>query len=91
MVKYNAKMLNDAQEGVPGSYPFEAPEGLLTKAADEVVRKFFEHVDKDIFHHHVGYEINAAIKSKDGKTVTAMGALDMKGGSHLPYLLIISQ
>ena len=75
---------------LPGSYPFEAPDDLFSATADKIVRKFFEHVDKDIFHHHVDYEVNAASKSKDGGTVTAMGALIMANGSELPFVLYIS-
>jgi len=90
MAVYRATMLSEAEDSLPGSYPFEAPDDLFQSTADKIVRAFFEHVDKDIFHHHVDYEINAAAKSKDGRTVTAMGALIMHNGSELPFVLRIS-
>jgi hypothetical protein len=83
-------MLSGSEDGVPGSYPFQAPDDLFQASADKIVRAFFEHVDKDIFHHHVDYEVNAASKSKDGGTVTAMGALMMTNGTELPFVLHIS-
>ncbi len=91
MVTYNAKMLSDAEDSVPGHYPFEASEELFEESADKIVRTFFQHVDKDIFHHHIDYELNAALKSKNGKAVKAMGSIIMKGGSHLPFVLLISK
>ncbi len=90
MAVYRATMLSGVEDSARGSYPFEAPDDLFSTTADKIVRKFFEHVDKDIFHHHVDYEVNAASKSKDGATVTAMGALIMKNGSELPFVLRIS-
>ena len=91
MVQYQAKMLNTARGDVEGSYPFEAPESLFAQSSDKIVRAFFEHVDKDIFHHHVDYEINAAFKNQERNAVTAMGSLIMKGNDHLPFLLLISR
>lgn len=90
MAGYRATMLSGADDGLPGSYPFEAADDLFQATADKIVRAFFEHVDKDIFHHHVDYEVNAASKSKDGATVTAMGALTMRNGSELPFVLRIT-
>ena len=90
MADYKATMLSGTEDGLPGSYPFEAPDGLFGSTADKIVRKFFEHVDKDVFHHHADYELNAVSKSKDGNTVTAMGALIMENGSELPFALRIS-
>lgn len=91
MSEYQAQMLNTSEGSIAGSYPFDAPEDLFGKSSDQIVRKFFEHVDKDIFHHHVDYEINAAFKNKDGSAVTAMGSLVLKDQSHLPFLLLIEQ
>lgn len=56
-----------------------------------MVRAFFEHVDKEILHEHVDFEMNAAFKSRDGNAVTAMGALILKDDGHLPFLLLISR
>ncbi|MCG8559472.1 MAG: hypothetical protein MI824_06720 [Hyphomicrobiales bacterium] len=91
MTHYEAKMLNTAEGSLAGSYPFDAPDDLLGKPADQVVRAFFEHVDKEILHEHVDFEMNAAFKSKDGNAVTAMGALILKDDGHLPFLLLISR
>ena len=90
MAEYKATMLNGAEDSLPGSYPFEATDDLFEATADKIVRAFFEHVDKDIFHHHLDYEVNAASKSKDAKSVMAMGALIMENGSELPFLLHIA-
>ncbi len=91
MATYRATMLSGAEDSLPGSYPFEAPDDLFGATADKIVRTFFEHVDKDIFHHHVDYEVNAATKSKDGATVSALGALVMGNGSELPFVLRITR
>jgi hypothetical protein len=91
MATYRATMLSEAENSMPGSYPFEAPDDLFDATADKIVRTFFEHVDKDVFHHHVDYEINGATKSKDGTCVSAMGALMMHNGSELPFVLRISR
>jgi len=90
LATYLATVLSGVEDATPGFYPFEAPDDLFSATADKIVRKFFEHVDKDLFHHHVDYEVNAATKSKDGTTVTAMGALVLGNGSELPFLLRIS-
>lgn len=91
MREYQAKMLNTARGEVAGLYPFEGPDDLFEHTSDQIVRKFFEHVDRDIFHHHVDYEINAAFKNNDRNAVTAMGSLILGDRSHLPFLLLISQ
>jgi len=91
MATYRATMLSGVEDSNPGSYPFEAPDDLFNATADKIVRAFFEHVDKDLFHHHVDYEVNAATKSKDGAMVSAIGALVMHNGSELPFILRISQ
>lgn len=90
MPEYQAKMLNTTRGDVAGSYPFEGPEDLFAKTSDQIVRLFFEHVDRDIFHHHIDFEINAAFKNKGGDAVTAMGSLILDDNSHLPFLLLIS-
>lgn len=90
MAEYQATMISGAEDTLPGSYPFEAPYDLFNATGVKIVRKFFEHVDKDIFHHHVDYELNGVSKSKDGKSVMAMGALIMENGSELPFVLRIS-
>jgi hypothetical protein len=87
---YRATMLSGVEDAAPGIYPFEGPDDLFGATADKIVRTFFEHVDKDIFHHHVDYEVYAVSKSKDGALVSAMGALMMANGSELPFLLRIS-
>ncbi|MEM6461011.1 MAG: hypothetical protein AAF724_03765 [Pseudomonadota bacterium] len=90
MAIYHAKMLNATRGGEAGEYPFEGPDDLFNKTSDQVVRAFFLHVDRDIFHHHVDYEINASFKSKEGDAVTAMGSLILNDQSHLPFILLIS-
>jgi hypothetical protein len=91
MATYRTTLLSGAADAMPGSYPFEAPDNLFDATADKIVRAFFEHVDKDVFHHHVDYEVNAATKSRDGATVSAMGALVMANGSELPFVLRIQR
>ena len=91
MPRYQAQMLNTAEGSIAGSYPFDGPEELLDQTADQVVRVFFEHVDRDIFHHHVDYEMNMAFKSKGGDAVTAMGSLILRDNAHLPFMLLISR
>ncbi len=91
MAQYQARMLNTTQGSEDGTYPFEAPEELFEAPADQIVRTFFDHVDREIFHHHVDYEMNAAFKNKDRNAVTAMGSLIMSDQSHLPFLLLIGR
>ena len=91
MATYQAQMLNTAEGSVAGSYPFDGPDTLFDKTADQIVRAFFEHVDTDIFHHHVDYEMNSAFKNRDRNAVTAMGSLILDNDSHLPFLLLISR
>ncbi len=90
MAVYRATMLSGVDDNSPGSYTFEGADDLFDATADKIVRAFFEHVDKDIFHHHVDYEVYAVSKSKDGALASAMGALVMANGSELPFLLRIS-
>lgn len=87
MLEFQATMISGGEDALPGCYPFEAPADLFNATGDKIVRKFFEHVDKDIFHHHVDYELNGVFKSKDGKAVMAMGALILEHGSELPFVL----
>ncbi len=91
MAQYNATMISGTEDSIPGSYPFEGPEDLFEATSDKIVHAFFKHVDKDIFHHHVDYEVNAVSRNKDTGTVLAMGALVMANGSELPFVLRISR
>ena len=91
MSQYQAKMMNTAAGSIAMSYPFDAPEGLFERTSHEVVRRFFEHVDKDVFQHHADYEINAAFKNKHRDAATAVGSLILDNDAHLPFLLLISR
>lgn len=93
MRKYNAKML-DAATGGEGNYEFQYDGDLFKETSDEVIHQFFEHVDKNVFAHHVDYEVNAAFKNKDRRVVTAIGSLIMERSGkqeEMPFLLMESE
>ena len=50
-----------------------------------------DHVDKTLLpHEHVEYEINAAFKNNEHKTVTAMGHLILEHPPAIPFMMMIS-
>lgn len=89
MATYIAKMI-DAQTGGEGTYEFQAGDDLFKKTADEIVDNFFAHVDKEIFFHHVDYEINGAMKNKEHKVVTSFGSFMPDWDTEIPFLVMIS-
>ena len=90
MTSYVATMM-DAETGAQGTYPFEADAQLFEKTPVRIVRLFMEHVDKDLFpKHHLDYEINACLKSREKRVVTAIGSLHFEHEPASPFMLMIA-
>ena len=90
MASYRARMM-DAETGGEGIHDFEGPDNLFDRSPVTVVRTFFEaEREHDIAHTIEDYELNAAMKNKERKTVTALGSLLLTDGSELPFLLVIA-
>ncbi|MBO6637089.1 MAG: hypothetical protein JJ920_09190 [Roseitalea sp.] len=80
------------ETGGEGRYDFEASEGLMDKSPVKVLRHFMEIVDRQILPaEHVDYELNAAMKSDNGKVVTGMGIMILDKGAQLPFVAMISE
>jgi hypothetical protein len=93
MTHYQARML-DSVSGAEGSYKFEHRDDLMKRPADEVVSAFFEYAEREVFDRdHIEYELNGVLKSKDGKTVVAIGSLHMADhpNDEQPFTVFISK
>ena len=90
MAHYRARMM-DAETGGEGIHEFEAADDLLDHSPMTVVRTFFQaERAHDMAHLIKDYELNAAMKNKDRKVVTALGSLILTSGMELPFLLMIA-
>ena len=89
-MRYHARMLAADGSGEEG-YDFEGPPNLMDLTADEIVGKFFSHVEHEILRHHIDWEINGVLKNKERRVVSALGSLiPHKNDPPLPFLLLIS-
>ncbi|MEL6435278.1 MAG: hypothetical protein AAFP99_00650 [Pseudomonadota bacterium] len=91
MANYRAIVIHP-KTGGEGRYDFENKEGLMEKSPIKVMRRFMEFVDKKVLPaEHIDYELNAAMKSDNGKVVTAMGTMILESGARLPFVTLISE
>ena len=91
MANYRTVVIHP-ETGGEGRYDFESSEGLMEKSPVNVISRFMEIVDKKILPaEHVDYELNAAMKSENGKVVTGMGTMTLDGGKRLPFVAMISE
>ncbi|MGP1253781.1 MAG: hypothetical protein ACTS10_05180 [Kiloniellales bacterium] len=90
MATYSVRMM-DAETGGEGLYRFDGPEDLFARTPVKIVKAFMDYVDKtELPHEHIEYEINAAFKNGEHKTVTAMGHLILKHLPPIPFMMMIS-
>ena len=90
MATYGVRMM-DANTGGEGRYSFQGPEDLFARTPVKIIKAFMDHVDKTLLpHEHVEYEINAAFKNNEHKTVTAMGHLILEHPPAIPFMMMIS-
>ena len=91
MARYRTVVIHP-DTGGEGRYDFDNSEGLMQKSPVKVMRRFMEIVDKQILPaENVDYELNAALKSDNGKVVTGMGTMILDGGTRLPFVAMISE
>lgn len=86
---YQATFMHGNREA-EGRHTFEAADDLMTHSPATVMRTYMEWLDAHGGVGHVDYELNAAMKSKDGKTVTTLGQLIFHGTDHQPFICMIS-
>lgn len=90
MTTFRARMI-DSSTGGEGIYDFEESDDLLDSSPVRVIRKFMEHVGKDIIpHSYEDYELNAAFKNKDAHVVTGLGTLILHHMPPLPFAIMIA-
>ncbi|MEO1700508.1 MAG: hypothetical protein AAFR71_00515 [Pseudomonadota bacterium] len=91
MANYSATVIHP-RTGGEGRYEFSNSDGLMEKSPVKVIRHFMEFVDKKVLPaEHIDYELNAAMKSENGKVVTAMGMMILESGAKLPFVAMITE
>ena len=91
MSTYTAVVIH-SETGGEGRYDFDYDGDLLARSPVKVVRAFMEVVDKTLLPaEHIDYEINAALKSPSGNTVTAIGSLIRENDGAMPFMMMISK
>lgn len=91
MSSYTAVVIHP-ETGGEGSYRFNTAEHLMERTPVKVIRHFMEIVDKKLLPaESIDYELNAALKSDNGKVVTGMGTMYRDGGKRLPFVVLISE
>mgnify|MGYP001599243107 CR=1 FL=1 len=89
-VKCRAVIMDYAGEG-ENTYEFEADDNLFDQPADEIVEAFMRHIDRrKLLNEPVRYELDGATRYPDKRLVSAMGALLLKDGARLPFVMMIS-
>lgn len=90
MTTYRARMM-DAETGAEGVYDFEDGDDLICQTPVRIVRKFMEHVGKNLLpHNYVDYELNAAFRNDTAHVVTALGSLMLAHGPAIPFAIMIA-
>jgi hypothetical protein len=90
MTTYLACMM-DAETGAEGAYYFEDGDDLIRQTPVRVIRKFMEHVGKDLLpHKYVDYELNAAFRNDTAHVVTTLGSLMLSHGPAIPFAIMIA-
>ncbi|WP_172298623.1 hypothetical protein [Pseudoruegeria sp. HB172150] len=90
MANYTASLMHGNRDA-EGVRTFEGPEDLMSQSPVRVMRAFMDWVDAHSGLDHIDFELNAAMKSKDGKTVTALGNLIFDGNSEQPFICMITK
>ncbi len=90
MAKYQAVLMHGKRDA-EGNHPFEAAEGLMQHSPARITRTFMEAMEAVSGVGHIEYELNATMKSRDGKIVTALGNLVFHGDDVQPFIVMISE
>ena len=90
VAKYKAVMMHGNRDA-EGVHPFEAADDLLSHSPVTVMRAFMTAMDSSAGVGHIDYELNAAMKSKKGDIVTALGHLVFHGDNEQPFICMISR
>lgn len=89
MARYDAVMMHGNRDA-EGTHPFDGPDDLLSHSPATVTRTFMQAMEATSGVGHIDYELNATMKSKDNKIVTALGNLIFHGDDHQPFIVMIS-
>ncbi|ARE41247.1 hypothetical protein RGUI_3106 [Rhodovulum sp. P5] len=90
MATYQAILMHGGREA-EATREFDGPDDLMAGSPAAVMRTYMEWVDAHAGVGHVDYELNAAMKSKDGRVVTTLGSLIFHGNDHQPFVCMISK
>ncbi|WP_445679828.1 hypothetical protein [Radicibacter daui] len=83
--------LTDSNTGGSARYEFEADADLFKKGANKIVKRFMDHVEKQVLpKKHVDYDLNACFKNKEKRVVTAIGTLHVDDDPDVAFMLMIS-
>ena len=90
MAEYRARMI-DSTTGGEGRYDFEADDDLFRHTPVRIIRKFMEHVEKNVIPENFqDYELNAAFKNDKVPVVTGLGSLALSHDPALPFAVMIT-
>ncbi len=85
MALYKATLMHGARDA-EGVHMFEAPEDLMSQTPVRIMRTFMAWIDAHAGIGHVDFELNAAMKNKDGAVVTALGSLIFHETDEQPFI-----
>jgi hypothetical protein len=90
MATYRARMM-DAESGGEGIYDFDDDDDLIRQSPVRVIRKFMEHVGRDLIpSNYEDYELNAAFKNDTAQVITGLGSLVLTNRPPIPFVIMIS-
>lgn len=90
MAIYKATLMH-GERGGEGTYTFEAEDGLIDRSAMTTVRRFMEYLQDRAGLGTIDWHVNAAMKNKEKRVVTALGELVMKGNDEQPFVCFITE
>lgn len=90
MATYKAVLMH-GERGGEGQYTFDAEDDLITHSAMTTVRRFMEHLQDHAGLGAIDWHVNAAMKNKEKRVVTALGDLVMHGDDEQPFVCFISE
>lgn len=90
MAIYKATLMH-GERGGEGQYTFEAEDGLIARSALTTVRRFMEHLQTHAGIGAIDWHVNAAMKNKEKRVVTALGELVMHGDDEQPFVCFITE
>ena len=91
MTIYRARLM-DAETGAEGVYDFEDGDELIRQSPVRIIRRFMEHVARDLLPHNFeDYELNAAFRNDTAHVVTGLGTLLLTHRPAIPFAIMIAQ